>query len=99
MTERKDPDYISFTDAAELVVRHGLASSMTPRGLRYMATARSKPGVPEEQQWPFGDGPKQEPYLPAGGTRMMRTARLLEYLAKYPPMGRGPARRPNDSGS
>lgn len=96
MTERKDPAYISFTDAAELIVRHGLAGSMTPRGLRYLAHARStaKDDVPEEQRWPFGDQPYQEPYLPAGRTRMMRTERLLAYLEKYPPIGRGPDSKP-----
>src|SRR5512139_2153235 len=92
MTERQDPHYISFADAAELVVRRGLAGSMTPRGLRYMAVARNRETVPAEQRWPFGDGPGQEPYLPAGQTRMMRTALLLEYLEKYPPKGRGPAK-------
>lgn len=99
MTERQDPDYISFTDAAELVVRHGIVGSMTPRGLRYMAVARSKKTVPADQRWPFGSGPGQEPYLPAGRTRMMRTARLLEYLEKYPPKGRGPASNPRSSDS
>jgi hypothetical protein len=93
VTERKDPDYISFTDAAKLVVRHGIVGSMTPRGLRYMARARMAESVPEGQRWPFGDGPKQEPYLAAGRTRMMRTTKLLEYLEKYPPTGRGPARK------
>lgn len=95
MTERKDPDYVSFTDAAELIVRRGLAGSMTPRGLRYLAHARStNKDIPEEQRWPFGDGPNQERYLPAGRTRMMRTQRLLEYLEKYPPTGRGPDSKP-----
>lgn len=96
MTERKDPDYISFTDAAALIVRHGLAGSMTPRGLRYMAHARSNGQLPPKERWPFGDGPGQEPYLPAGRTRMMRTKVLIEYLEKYPPTGRGPARNPQD---
>ncbi|GGS96354.1 hypothetical protein [Streptomyces violaceus] len=99
MTERKDPDYISFTDAAALLVRHGLVGSMTPRGLRYMAVARSRKTVPAERRWPFGNGPGQEPYLPAGQTRMMRTARLLEYLEKYPPKGRGPAQDPGSADS
>lgn len=95
MTERKDPAYISFTDAAELIVRHGLAGSMTPRGLRYIAHARSNnKDIPDEERWPFGDGPDQEPYLPAGRTRMMRTKRLLEYLKEHPPTGRGQDRQP-----
>ena len=93
MTERKDPDYVSFTDAAELVVRRGAAGSMTPRGLRHMAIARSSKELPAGRRWPFGEGPGQEPYLIAGRTRMMRTARLLEYLKKHPPTGRGPARQ------
>jgi hypothetical protein len=97
VTERKDPAYISFTDAADLVVRRGIVASMTPRGLRYMAQARMAKGVPEEERWPFGDGPRQEPYLTAGRTRMMRTERLLEYLRKYPPMGRGPDKVPRNS--
>lgn len=99
MTERKDPDYISFTDAAELLVRRGIVGSMTPRGLRYMAIARSSKKTPAEQRWPFGDGPTQERYLTAGRTRMMRTARLLEYLEQFPPTGRGPARNPRSSDS
>jgi hypothetical protein len=90
VTERPNPAYISFTDAAALIVRHGLASSMTPRGLRYIATARDRKD--EAERWPFGDNPGQEPYLIAGRTRMMRTERLLEYLEKFPPIGRGPAR-------
>jgi hypothetical protein len=93
MTKRKDPDYISFTDAAALLVRRGIAGSITARGLRYMAVARSRREIPAEQRWPFGPGPKQEPYLIAGRTRMMRTARLLEYLERFPPTGRGPARK------
>jgi hypothetical protein len=95
VTERQDPAYISFTDAAKLIVRRGLAGSMTPRGLRYIAHARStNKGIPAEQRWPFGDGPGQEPYLPAGRTRMMRTELLLEYLEKHPPTGRGQDRGP-----
>lgn len=99
MTERKDPDYISFTDAAHLLVQRGIVGSMTPRGLRYMAVARSSKRTPAEQRWPFGDGPKQEPYLVAGRTRMMRTALLLEYLERFPPTGRGPAKTPSDPSS
>ncbi|MEZ7005698.1 hypothetical protein [Streptomyces sp. AD55] len=92
MNERKDPAYISFTDAAALIVRRGLVGSMTPRGLRYMATARSSKNTDADQRWPFGDEPGQEPYLIAGKTRMMRTAALVEYLEKHPPTGRGPDR-------
>jgi len=94
MTEPKDPAYISFTDAAALIVRHGLAGSMTPRGLRYMAEARSNSETPADQRWPFGDGAGQEAYLIAGRTRMMRTEKLLEYLKKHPPTGRGPDSKP-----
>lgn len=90
MTQRKDPDYVSFTDAASLLVRHGIVGSMTPRGLRYMAIARNNTRMPVDQRWPFGNEPGQEPYLIAGRTRMMRTARLLEYLERFPPTGRGP---------
>ncbi|MCX4911833.1 hypothetical protein [Streptomyces sp. NBC_00878] len=99
MTEHKDPAYISFTDAAALLVRRGIAGSITPRGLRYMAISRGRRKAPDEQRWPFGDGPGQEPYLVAGRTRMMRTARLLEYLEEFPPKGRGPARDANGSDS
>ena len=94
MTERREPDYISFTDAAALIVRRGLAGSMTPRGLRHMATARSSAKIPPQKRWPFGTGPGQEPYLIAGRTRIVRTKTLQKYLAKYPPTGRGPAREP-----
>jgi len=99
MTKPDYPPYISFTDAAALIVRRGLAGSMTPRGLRYMAVSRSRQKLPAKQRWPFGDGPGQEPYLIAGKTRMMRTKPLLDYLAKHPPLGRGPARNPSSSDS
>ncbi|MDX3531609.1 hypothetical protein P1P75_35755 [Streptomyces sp. ID05-39B] len=92
MTERKDPAYISFTDAASLLVRRGIVGSMTPRGLRHMAESRSRKEPTAKDRWPFGDGPGQESYLVAGRTRMMRTARLLKYLERFPPKGRGPAR-------
>ena len=95
MTKREYPAYISFTDAAGLIVRRGLVGSMTPRGLRYMAVARSRKKLPAAERWPFGDGPGQEPYLIAGKTRMMRTKVLLAYLERYPPTGRGPARKPD----
>jgi hypothetical protein len=99
MSVSRDPAYISFTDAAELLVRHGLAASMTPQGLRYIARSRSKRTDPPGLRWPFGNGPGQEPYLQAGRTRMMRTARLLKYFKEYPPTGRGPARKPRGSDS
>jgi hypothetical protein len=99
MTEREYPDYISFTDAATLIVRRGLAGSMTPRGLRYMARARANISKPVEKRWPFGTGPGQEPYLIAGKTRMMRTKVLIDYLEKYPPKGRGPARASHEPNS
>ncbi|MFF7335418.1 hypothetical protein [Streptomyces sp. NPDC008150] len=93
MTQRV-PDYVSFTTAAALIVEHGIASSMTSHGLRYMARARTSLEMPERERWPFGDAPYQEPYLSAGRTRMMRTELLLAYLRKHPPRGRGPARKP-----
>ncbi|MET8746392.1 hypothetical protein [Streptomyces sp. NPDC004728] len=89
MTAAKDPDYVSFTDAAQLLVRHGFVGSMTPQGLRYIARSRENR---DEGRWPFGDKPGQEPYLTAGNTRLMRTALLLEYFEKHPPTGRGPDR-------
>ncbi|MFB7738313.1 hypothetical protein ACFC08_28775 [Streptomyces sp. NPDC056112] len=99
MTTRDYPDYVSFTDAAALIVQRGLVGSMTPRGLRYMAGARLSKEIPPEQRWPFGDEAGQEPYLRGGRTRMMRTDRLLEYLEKYPPTGRGPARKARAAGA
>jgi hypothetical protein len=92
MTRHGYPDYISFTDAAALIVRRGLAGSMTPRGLRYMATARSSKKTPKEQRWPFGDEADQRPYLIAGKTRMMHTETLIRHLTEHPPTGRGPNR-------
>lgn len=97
MTASNDPDYVSFTDAAQLLVRHGVAGSMTPQGLRYIARSRDSRA---QGRWPFGDKPGQERYLTAGNTRLMRTALLLEYFGKHPPTGRGPdrsSRRPRQS--
>jgi hypothetical protein len=93
MSEHKEPEYISFTDAAKLIVRRGYAGSMTSQGLRYMARNRQNRA---KGPWPFGDRPGQEPYLIAGRTRMMRTALLLEYLEKHPPIGRGPNKEPTE---
>ena len=91
-SEDSYPEYISFTDAAALLVRHGLAGSMTPQGLRYMARSRSN--WRGDGRWPFGDKPGQTRYLMAADTRLMKTKKLLEYLEKHPPTGRGPARQP-----
>lgn len=94
-SEESYPEYISFTDAAKLIVRFGLAGSMTPQGLRYMARSRDKrDGERIKSRWPFGDKPGQTPYLMAADTRLMKTKLLIEYLERYPPTGRGPARRP-----
>jgi hypothetical protein len=82
------PAYISFKDAAQLLVRRKLARSMTPQGLRYIARTRQK-------DWPFGDGGGKEPYLVAGNARLMRTDLLLCFFEKHPPIGRGPDRNPH----
>ncbi|MGW2725713.1 hypothetical protein [Streptomyces sp. NPDC001492] len=93
-SEDSYPEYISFTDAAALIVRRGLAGSMTPQGLRYMALSRSKwDGDRLKKRWPFGDKPGQTPYLMAADTRLMKTKVLLDYLKEHPPTGRGPARK------
>ncbi|MGY0065203.1 hypothetical protein ACWY4P_53785 (plasmid) [Streptomyces sp. LZ34] len=84
-SKNRTPEYVTFTDAAELLVREGLASSMTPQGLRYIG---------QRANWPFGDGEGREPYLIAGRTRLMRTDRLIAYFRKHPPTGRGPDRGP-----
>jgi len=82
----KRPEYVTFAEAAALLISEGVAKSMTPQGLRYIARTRD--------DWPFGDTPGKEPYRDAGRTRMMRTARLIAFFRKNPPKGRGPARRP-----
>ncbi|GHJ34315.1 hypothetical protein ACFV4E_22880 [Streptomyces hygroscopicus] len=79
------PEYVTFADAAELLVRQGLAGSMTPQGLRY---------IERRANWPFGEGEGREPYLIAGRTRLMRTARLIAYFREHPPTGRGPDKKP-----
>ncbi|WP_329376097.1 hypothetical protein [Streptomyces sp. NBC_01483] len=92
MTSKNVPEYVSFTDAAQILVRRGLVGSMTPQGLRYIA--RTRDGKKSQKPWPFGTKPSQEPYLMAGKTRMMRTESLLDHFEKYPPTGRGPAKQP-----
>lgn len=93
MTSTNKPnEYVSFRDAAELLVKRKLApSGMTPQGLRYIARTR--------KTWPFGkgkteDGTKREPYWVVSGTRMMRVSVLVEHFRAQPPAGRGPAKTP-----
>lgn len=85
------PQYVSFSDGAQLLVRRGLVGSMTPQGLRYIAQSRAK-------SWPFGEGRTEDgqtrvPYLMAGRTRLMETRVFLDYFEKRPPRGRGPDRK------
>lgn len=83
------PPYVSFRDGARLLVREGLAASMTHQGLRYIA---------RRKDWPFGEGPGKSPYLIAGRTRLMQTETFLAFFREvYTPKGRGPARENGDS--
>lgn len=91
MTSRNNiPEYVTFTAAADLLVRCGLAQSMTPQGLRYLARTRD--------DWPFGDEEDREPYLLAhpSSTRLMRTKVFLDFFRKHPPTGRGPDKKPRE---
>nr|WSX25563.1 hypothetical protein OG690_38415 [Streptomyces tubercidicus] len=96
MTSKENlPQYVSFSDGAHLLVRRGLAGSMTPQGLRYIAQSRTK-------NWPFGEGRTEDgkarvPYLMAGKARLMETRVFIEYFEKHPPRGRGPSKKPRSS--
>lgn len=81
------PDYITFVEGAQLLVSEGIATSMTPQGLRYIARERT--------DWPFGDEPGKTPYRDAGRTRLMETGVFLRYFREvYKPKGRGPDQKP-----
>lgn len=80
---RKRPPFVTFTSGAQILVDEGLVQSITPDGLRYIAR--------KAEDWPFGDGPNQLPYIPVGNARTMETGAFLAYFRKGPPRGgRGP---------
>jgi len=93
MTSKNEPqDYVSFRDGAALLVERGLAKTMSPQGLRYIARSRA-------DYWPFGeghtkDGVQRVPYLSTGGMHLMLTSVFLDYFEKHPPTGRGPNTKP-----
>ncbi|MGS2592157.1 hypothetical protein [Streptomyces hebeiensis] len=81
------PPFVTFRTGAELLVKLGLADSITADGLRYIAR--------NAEDWPFGDGPKQMPYVMAGKTRTMETGVFLAQFQNRPrPGGRG--RKPTE---
>ncbi|WP_030756621.1 hypothetical protein [Streptomyces sp. NRRL F-5135] len=83
------PPFVTFRTGAELLVRLGLADSITADGLRYIAR--------NAQDWPFGDGPNQMPYVMAGRARTMETGVFLAQFQNRPrPGGRG---RKSDQGN
>ena len=86
MNDKDYPEYVTFAEAADLLVRKGFVRSMTSHGLRYIAL--------HAIGWPFGDGKGREPYRMAGRTRMMRTERLINFIREHPPQGRGPDKAP-----
>lgn len=91
MNSQDLPQYVSFRAGAQLLVRRGLAGSMTPQGLRHIAQTRT-------ETWPFGEGRTKDgeariPYLMAGKTRLMETKKFLSHFEKYPPRGRGPGKK------
>lgn len=93
MTSENEPqEFVSFAQGAELLVKRGLAPTMSPQGLRNIAKSRA-------DFWPFGegrtlDGRERVPYLKSGGVRLMRTSVFLAYFEKHPPTGRGPNNKP-----
>lgn len=88
MIER-DPDnplFVTFTTGAELLVRLGIDSEATAQGLRHMAR--------NADDWPFGDGEGQLPYMEAGQARTMETGKFLAYFREHPRTGRGRDKAP-----
>lgn len=79
----KSPTFVTFATGAQLLIDRGLVESITPDGLRYIAR--------NSDDWPFGTGPGQLPYVQVGNARTMETEAFLAYFKAGPPRGgRGP---------
>ena len=78
-TEEGPPPFVTFTTGAALLVDEGLVQSITPDGLRYIARTA--------EDWPFGEGDGQLPYVMAGRTRTMETGKFLAYFQQGPARG------------
>ncbi|MFB7867327.1 hypothetical protein [Streptomyces sp. NPDC056069] len=83
------PSFVTFKTGAELLVAQGLATSITPDGVRYIARQN-------HSDWPFGEG-KPYPYEQVGNARAMATEPFLTYFRSHPPKGRGPDKAPRSS--
>ncbi|GAA2770368.1 hypothetical protein XF35_41635 [Streptomyces platensis subsp. clarensis] len=83
------PSFVTFKTGAELLVEQGIATSITPDGVRYIARQ-------DNQEWPFGEG-KPHPYEKVGNARVMATKPFLDYFRSHPPKGRGPDRAPRST--
>ncbi|MFE0727925.1 hypothetical protein ACFW2X_06675 [Streptomyces antibioticus] len=78
----EQPTMLSFAEAAERLVRDGIAQSMTAEGLRRLARDPAS-------GWPIGP----DDYRVVGKTRMLPYELLVPYMQARRP-GRGPAKQP-----
>ncbi|MEU8740639.1 hypothetical protein AB0K62_13685 [Streptomyces halstedii] len=82
------PPVVTFATGAKLLVRLGMAVSMSREGVRRLS------GHPD---WPFGlDRPY--PYWNLANADVMETGPFLEFVREHPITGRGPDKGPRASG-
>lgn len=81
------PPVVTFATGAKLLVRLGLATSMSREGVRRLS---------DHPDWPFGlDRPY--PYWDLANADVMETEPFLEFFRKHPIVGRGPDKAPRAS--
>lgn len=85
----QDPPVVTFKTGAELLMRREIVKSITARGVRYIAETH--------KEWPFGPGRKHA-YGQVSNAKVMDTGPFLEFFRKHPPSGRGPAKKPGETG-
>jgi hypothetical protein len=82
------PPVVTFATGAELLVRLGMAVSMSREGVRRLSA---------HPDWPFGlDRPY--PYWTLANADAMETGPFLEFVREHPITGRGPDKAPRASG-
>jgi hypothetical protein len=82
------PPVVTFSTGAKLLVRLGMAVSMSREGVRRIST---------HPDWPFGLD-RAYPYWDLANADAMETEPFLQFFRDHPITGRGPDKAPRTSG-